>query len=46
MTEVLSNGDSKELKTVHLLHLSFTDVGRGVCLCLLFSDSGFADFEQ
>ena len=31
-TVVLSVGNSKEPMTVHLLHLSSTDVDRGVCL--------------
>ena len=32
---VLYNVDSQEPATVHLLHLSFTDVDGGVCLCVL-----------
>ena len=34
-----SDGNSKEPVTIHLLHLSSTDGDRGMCLCLLFSQS-------
>ncbi len=51
LEQVLCDADSQEPETVHLLHLSSTDVDRGVCLCLLFSKIndqllGFVDVEQ
>ena len=51
MTKVLSDGNSKEPKTVELLHLSSTDADRAVCLCLLLSYInnellGFTDVQQ
>ncbi len=45
------DADAQEPETVQLLHLSSTDIDRGVCLLLLFSKTndqllGFADVEQ
>ena len=49
--QVLSDGNSKEPKTVHLLYLSSIDVDRDLCLCLLYSKINnqlleFTDVEQ